>query len=111
VAPPSARGWLELELDTYPTRTLARGVVGRRRETKAGMEMARYEPGRPQDAIRGPAVTVEDPDAIADDAAGRMDLYLPREMSGQSDVVVPEHDLDPGAFREDVSEEVEHDRA
>jgi hypothetical protein len=75
------------------------------------MEMARDQPGSPQDRIRRPSMTVEDPDAAVHHPARRMNENFPREVPDDPHVVIAENQLDGEVFAQELGKEVEDDGA
>lgn len=99
------------KLDAHPARPFPERVLGSGSKPESRVKVARDEARCSQDAVRRPAVTVEDPDATADRPARRVDDDLPREVANEAHIVVPEDHLDRHPVGEERREEPEQHRA
>jgi putative transcriptional regulator len=100
-----------LEFGADPARHLAGGGLAGRCEPVPGVQVAGDQSVGPEDRLRGPPVSVEDPDPVPEEPVGGMDRHFAREMGREPDVVVSEYDVDLDPGREEVGEHAEECRA
>jgi len=75
------------------------------------VEVADDQLAGPEDPVRRPTMTVEDPDLVPHDPRRGVDYDLARQVARQADIVVPQHDFDLDPCLEQGREEVEDHRA